>query len=133
MNQSNNLELSSVLDVVRANGLFVSLVTIRQPPAVLLPLNQVDLDPAAFTPVAGLENLRCMKSPLQYGIPREYERRRVNYIEESEHYHVLIDGYYPAIQQRQQALVDGLPYDILTVESDSQRVMTRLAIQEYAL
>jgi len=43
--------------------------------------------------------------------------------------HCLLNDYYPAITADLWALVDGVTYDILGVEHDSQKQMTRLQLQ----
>jgi hypothetical protein len=44
-------------------------------------------------------------------------------------FHVLLNDRYPAIQPQDRAVVDGVTFDILGVETDSQRIMTRLKLQ----
>jgi head-tail adaptor len=39
---------------------------------------------------------------------------------------IQLSGYYPQITTSMRALVDGLPYDILSVDHDSQLVSTKL-------
>ena len=49
--------------------------------------------------------------------------------------HLLLNGYYPQmtpdnqIPQGWQAVVDGVTYEILGVEHDSQQQMTRLQVR----
>ena len=46
---------------------------------------------------------------------------------------MLLEGYFPQIIKNQRAVIDGAAWDIIGVESDSQRQMTRIEVQEYAL
>lgn len=132
--QSATIDFSFVLGQVYNQGLFKSLCTIKQPPNPDTPgaLGQVDW--TAFTPVAGLSNILCMRSVLAIGRPQpNYAEMQPDLIRLEGIFHVLLYGYFPSIQQKWQAVVDGEPLDILNVEHDSQKIMTRLAVRRYAV
>jgi len=44
-----------------------------------------------------------------------------------------LNGYYPLILQQYLAQVDGTTYEVMAVESDSQKQITRLAVRLYTL
>lgn len=44
-----------------------------------------------------------------------------------------LNGYYPLILQQHLAQVDGVTFEIMAVEPDSQKQITRLAVRVYTL
>ena len=46
---------------------------------------------------------------------------------------MTLEGYYPTIVKNQRAVIDGKLWDIIAIDSYSQKRMTRLEIQEYSL
>lgn len=131
MNQSLTAEFDQVIPTALASGVFASLCTIKAPTQSLDGLGQVDL--SDYVAVPGMVDIPCMKPPLMIRRMSGLEVRRADAIAQQSTFHVLLAGYYPAIEQKQQAKVDGTGYEIMTVEFDSQRRMTRLALQEYSL
>ncbi len=120
----------AVLTAVEDAELFSSVCTIQSPSQAPDALGQPNL--ASWTDVPGLVNIPCMKSPLLPGSARSTagdETKAVNLTEEMSESHVLLDGYFPNILQRYRAVIDGEPLDILGVESDSQKIMTRMAVR----
>lgn len=137
MNQSLLYELSQVMPQAQATGLLSSLCTIQQRPLTagqpkVSPAGQVDLNPPEFTNIAGLVNIPCQLAV--QAIPRPDQaglsRLPAGYDDKLER-HLLLKGYYPAILDVHQAVVDGTPYQIQSVEHDSQKQQTRLAIRVY--
>lgn len=129
-NQSLTLEFPQAISVVSDAGLFVSICTIQAPTQTPDSLGQVDL--VDYTNVSGLVNLQCVMSPMIDTRPNpNFEKREQVGIDELGIFHVLLYGYYPQILQKYRAVVDATPYDIMTVESDSQKIMTRLAVRRY--
>jgi len=137
MNQSLTYELNQVMPLAEATGLLSSLCTIQQRPLTsgqpkVSAAGQVDLNPPEFTDVAGLVNIPCqlvvmaVPRPDQSGIarmPTGFDDKNAR--------HLLLNDYYPQILDSYQAVVDGTPYQIQTVEHDSQKQQTRLAIRTY--
>jgi hypothetical protein len=115
-----------VTEVIAA-GLDVSLCTIQQSVVAQ------DADGAPqYTPptnVAGLINIPCMNAPLSADAVQATEVRDLEEIQSKGLRHVLLMGYYPQITADLWALVDGVTYDIMGVESDSQTSQTRLKLQ----
>lgn len=132
MNQSIGINAADTLNAVITAGFAQSLCSINAPSQEPDAIGQVDL--SDFSPRDGLQNLPCMKAVLIDTRPNPgLEQKREADIAGLEIWHILLMGYYPAINKRDQAVVDGVAYDILTVESDSQSIMTRLAVRTYAL
>lgn len=134
MNQNIIFDLQETVDTVKTLGLFVSLCTIQRranPPAV-------DAsgwpDYTGYSNVVGLVGIPCMAAveatakPDKYGVVRAMDKFEVQ-----AYYHILLNGYYPAILQRDLAILDGVSYMVEAVESDSQGVMTRLAVRRWTL
>lgn len=91
------------------------------------------------TNVVGLINIPCMQAVLSASAIQATEVKALAEIMSKQLKHVLLDGYYPAINADQWAQVnilnlDGslafsITMDILGVESNSQTSMTRLKLQ----
>jgi hypothetical protein len=133
MNQGSSavLDLDSTLAAVEAAGLFSSVCTVQSPSQAPDALGQPDL--VDWSDVAGIVGVPCMMSPLGGSPSIGDEQKRPWFTSEKTTFHLLLDGYFPQIRQRYRAVVDGTPYDIMGTESDSQKVMTRLALQGYSL
>lgn len=127
MNQSITYEILSVMPLTTEQGTYKSLCTIQQP--------NISVDGAGgqlYTPatnVPGLVNIPCMKAPTSPVRVQATEMKALEDIMSKVPLHVLLNGYYPAITPDLWALVDGVQYDIIGVESDSQSQMTRLELQ----
>jgi hypothetical protein len=135
MNQSLSYEFQHVMTEVQATGLLSSLCTIQQRPLTagqpkVSASGQVDLTPADFTDIVGLVNIPCQIMAKSIFRPDTAGVKRMpSSFDDSQGRHVLLNGYYPAILDTYQAVVDGTPYQIQSVEHDSQRIQTRLALQ----
>lgn len=141
MNQSVTVDFSEVLTIVSATVGWPSLCSIYQPTESLDALGQPNLDPASAAPVVGLQNIECRKAVLLDAKPApQYEVRDQQYIAQMNEFHILLNGYYPTIEQSQIALIgdnnagvltDGEFLNIRNVERDSQRIMTRLECERF--
>jgi len=130
MNQVIEIDLAQALTAVEDAPLFTSLCTIKRPAGTLDAAGQPDLSIANFVDVPGLVSIACMASPEVLLRPdRTDEVKLITETIERNVLHVLLDGHYPQIQQIDLAVIDGIAYDILSVENDSQGITTRLACQ----
>ncbi len=138
MNQSLTYELTQVMPQAQATGLGSSLCTIQQRPLTAGqptrgPSGQIDLDPAHYTDIAGLVDLPCQLAV--QSIPRPDQSgvaRLPSGFDDKSQRHLLLYSYHPEILDVYQARVDGIPYQIQTVEADSQKQQTRLAVRLYS-
>jgi hypothetical protein len=130
MNQDLAYEFSAVMPAAIATGAFVSLCTIQAPDGTIGPSGQPS---GNFTNTAGLVNIPCMDAPVSENRIQATETRSFAEIMSKGYRHVLLNGYYPTIDFGQRtgarAVVDGVNYTILGVESDSQNQMTRLHLE----
>jgi hypothetical protein len=135
-----NQDLTAVLQMpiqsVAITGLFASVCNIYSrpgdPDAFVNDEGQVDL--TNLVSVDGLQNIQCMRAPLVDGrVNPNFTERQADSTHEYQLTHVLLDGYYPAIEKRFFAEVDGDFYEIRNAEPDSQKTMTRLALRTYQL
>lgn len=111
------------------SGALVSLCTIQQPSGTVTngaPDN-------TFSSVAGLVNIPCMDAVLSPGAISATEVKSLEEIMAAAFRHVFLNGCYPqllaAAGKGWRAIVDGVTYDLLGAEDDSQGVMTRLKLQ----
>jgi hypothetical protein len=136
MNQSLTADLSKVMDDVLASGLLVSLCTIQQPSGTLDASGQPD---GHYSNVAGLVAIECISAPYDFSDNRvnAMESKSLEEIMAIQVRHVLLKGYYPAIDANVKngwrAVIDGTVYDLLGSESDSQSRMTRIKVRIAAL
>lgn len=128
-----NQQLADVSGVMReavATGLFISLCTIQTRPTTL-GITGRPVDTGLWSNVSGLVSIRCMSAPPNVGTMSEQEQKLVSNNPTLQFRHVLLDSYYPSVQRKQRAAIDGEDWDIVAVDSDSQNQMTRLLVQEY--
>lgn len=120
--------IARVMPLAIATGLADSLVTIQQPPATYDAAGAPTVGP--YTDVPGLVNVVCMRSPFITGERMVAdEQKALAEVAEMQLFHIWIAGWYLTIVAHWRAIVDGIPHDILGVEWDSQRQMTRLKAQ----
>ncbi len=128
MNQSISTLIAGVMPFAVASGLFVSLCTIQRPSGTLTDDGSPD---GLYVDVPGLVNIVCMNAPTSNSNITATERKTQSEVESDNSNHCLLSGYYPIIAANTQwrANVDGVIYDILGAESDSQATQTRLKLQ----
>jgi len=109
------------------SGALVSLCTIQQPSGTIVngaPDN-------TFTDV--LVNIPCMNAVRSVGSIDATEKKAIQEIESGEYWHVFLNANYPtlfgAAGKGWRAIVDGVTYDLLGTEQDSQSTQTRLNLQ----
>ena len=137
--------VQAVLPAALALGSFVSLATLQAPDGVFTPAGAAS---GKFVDVAGLQNIVCMSSVPASSTIQATEVRALEEITASELHHVILNGYYPQIDQGWRGdgtptgqwrivvgdniageLTNGFAYQIMGVESDSQNQMTRIKIR----
>lgn len=139
MNQSNAADIAGVMVAVRGSGLLVSLCTITtQPPSTEFGASGAP-DPAIpYINFPGHVDIPCTAPPIQTGDNiNATEMKSMQEIEAKGMLHVLLDNYYPTILNSYRAKIrakgtaaaTAIEYEIMNVESDSQRQMTRLALE----
>lgn len=132
MNQGILIDIESVMPAAVATGLFVSIATFQQPDGIMDDAGQPS---GNFITVAGLEAVACMNAPLGIGTISATEVSALEEIASKGLKHILLDGYYPEatpddqIPTNWRAIIDGVTYDVIGVEHDSQFQMTRLEVE----
>lgn len=122
-------DLDTTRQAVEDANLFSSLCTIRRATGTLDSNGQPDLDPASFVPVAGMISIRCMDAPEVLTRPDiTDETKLVSMTLARKQRHVLLDGAF-LVLQGDLATIDGIDYDVMSVEPDSQGITTRMAVQ----
>ena len=134
--QDLSAELSAVMDEAQEGGLFSAVCTVQERTNTVSALGQPDL--SDWVDIVGLVDLVAMVSIHRALIPDQGATvRTAQDFETMTQIHVLLNGYYPAIQQQNQLLVtEGSyagTYEIMAVEADSQARMTRLAVRVWTL
>jgi len=130
MNQSLSYEVAGVMPLALATGLFVSLCTLQSPSTSINP----DGTPVnSYSNVSGLVDIPCMDAVLSDAAIQATESKTLQEILAKTFRHVLLNGYYPTVLDGVgagwQAVVDGVAYDLLGAEPDSQSQMIRLKLQ----
>ena len=126
MNQGIQFEIASVMPTAYALGVFVSACTIQQPTGAL---DAAGYPTGAWTTVSGLVNIPCMDAPPSQARVQSTEIKSLAETLAVAPRHVLLNGYYPTIVSQWRALIDGVAYDILGSESDSQSGQTRMELR----
>jgi hypothetical protein len=125
-----NLVIPTVMADAVATGLFVSLASFTQPPTTQGPTGNTT---GAFTAIAGLQNIPCFDSPESIRIVPSDEKKTVPTTEAGQYRHVLLNAWYPQVNngagQGWRVTVDGVLYDLLGADQDSQSTQTRLRLQ----
>lgn len=130
MNQLLTSELNSVMPQAVATGLFVSLCTAQSLDTVQGPTgNPV----GTYTNVPNLVNIPCMNAVPSIARIQANEVQGLADIMSKGYRHVLLDGWYPqfipGVSVGWRVIVDGLVYNLLGAEDDSQEEQTRLELQ----
>jgi hypothetical protein len=129
MNQTMTADYTQVIPLALAAGQFPSLCTIQDVPGTL---NAIGAPVTTFTNVSGLVDIPCKNAPpSNASIIGSDELRLADRTDEKQERHVLLSGYYPQIQMKMRAVIDGAPFNIIGVQSDSMSTQTRLQVQDY--
>lgn len=92
-----------------------------------------------YANVAGLINIPCMDAVLAPGNIEATEKLELEEILSSSFRHVMLNGYYPAFfttssgmggaPKGWRVIVDGVIYNLMGAEPDSQNTQTRLKLE----
>jgi hypothetical protein len=132
--QGLSFEIGQVIGEAYATGLFVSLFSAQQPSGNLGPSGAPD---GTWIPIAGLSNIPCTAPPPSEARIAATEVKALEEILTLQIKHVLLNNYFPQLNGASdmdwRCLIDGVAYDILGVEHDSQKQMTRLEVRIAAI
>jgi hypothetical protein len=143
MYQQLAYDIQQALKTVEQAFMFVSLCNITRRPVtgggepVVSSSGWVDTNPSDYTPVTGLQAIPCMLAV--HGILKTDQtgtlRMPTEYTQKGDRT-ALLDGWFGdnstiPILQRDLATIDGVIYEIMAVESDSQHTLTRLGLRFY--
>lgn len=122
--------IARVMPAAVDTGLLISLCTIQSPGQGYTPGGS----PAyTYNDVAGLVNIQCMDAVMSLGNIQATEVKQLDEIKSAGYRHVFLNGYYPTIvanvKNGWRAVVDGVVYDLVGAEPDSQNTQTRLSLQ----
>ena len=140
MIQSLGYEVAAVMPAAVETGLFFSLATFQSSDAADFPDGFYSGD---YQDVPGLVNLPCMAPPEASSSIQATEVKALADITSSELHHVLLNGYYATADMGWRNgwqlligdndgsgnLINGVVYDLLGVEADSQKQMTRCRVR----
>lgn len=132
--------ISQVMPSAIATGLFVSLATFQAPSGTFDAGGAPD---GLYGDVPGLVNIPCTAPPPSEARVQATEVRALAEITAGELHHVLLNGYYPAVDLGWRDgwrvmlgdndgtghMVRGFAYDLMGVESDSQSQMSRVQVK----
>src|SRR5579859_6824786 len=108
MNWGVQNEIKRVMPAVITSTLLASLCTIQNPSQAASASGQPSL--GGRTNVAGCVNIACQLAPLLPDSARAMaadEIKNIEFTEEMTVFRVLLNAYYPQIQQKHIAVIDG--------------------------
>lgn len=138
MNQNMvQTELPGVMQTFVDTGLMVSRCTFQKPTGATGGSGAAN---NTYVDVAGLVAIPCMDAPPSPIRVTAGEARSASEIVAYETRHVALNGWYPVVYSgwrgndaegtgAWQAVVDGIAFTVLGVETDSQRTQTRLTLK----
>jgi hypothetical protein len=133
MNQSLSYEIAQVMPAAIDSGLFVSLTTITKPPTAQGPTGNPT---GPYVPVSSdLTDIQCMDAPESVSIKISADETKAEaQILSKGMRHVLLSRCFIASKTwaglGYRAVVDGVEYDLLGAENDSQDTQTRIDLQK---
>lgn len=132
MYQAQSYNLAAVMPEALATGLFVSRATFQAPDGVIIGAGQPS---GNFVEIDGYADIQCMNAPESNLRITANEAKSLAEVESSNSGHVLLQGYYPEINDHTEWRVvitdaTGAPttFDVLGAEGDSQSKMTRVKV-----
>lgn len=130
MMQSIQAEIANFMPTAFASGLFVSLATLQAQSTTQGPTgNPLNV----YTNVAGVINIPCMDAPPSIARVNATELKDVEEIMSKGMRHVLLNQCFVDASKWSglgyRVIVDGILYDLLGAENDSQLTQTRLDMQ----
>jgi hypothetical protein len=132
MYQGLSYDFKALVKMVEAAGLMQSVCTIQAPSQNVGSSGAPD---GTYSNVAGLVSLPCMNAPESTGGIVANEVKSLAEILSMSLRHVLLNGYYAQLDGQNwgaigwRAMLDGVAYDILAAERDSQFSQTRLKLR----
>ena len=122
--------IAYVMQAANTMALFPSLFTAQAPSGTFVGGGSPD---GVFNDVVGLVAIPCTAPPESTGGIQATEVRALADITAAELHHVLLNAWYPALdlgwRDGWRCMVDGFPYEIMGVESDSWSTQTRVRIK----
>ena len=123
--------ISQVMPMAQLPGNFDSLATLMAPPTGQGATGNPPSGP--YTPVAGVINIPCMDAPPSIARVNATELKDVAEIMSKGMRHVLLNKCFADAPnwsgKGYEVVVDGVTYDLLGAENDSQNIQTRLDMQ----
>jgi hypothetical protein len=132
MKQGIGNDFAAVVQAVYDAGLMPSTCTIMEQAGGIGPTGAPD---GVYSQVPGLVNIPCMNAPESVGNILATEVKTISEIISLSIRHVLLNGYYSQLDGQNwgtiswHAIVDGIEYDLLAAERDSQFSQTRLKLR----
>jgi len=132
VNQSITGDIAAMMAEVRRSGLLASVCTITVPPGEFDAGGAPDPE-AACVDLVGHTDIPCIDAPMG-SLSGPNEKKTLEEIAASDFRDVLLDGYYPEIEEHYRAVIDDTwTYDIVGVDWDSQRTQTNLSLKRVKL
>lgn len=141
MYQGIATDITDVMAEANASGLYVSLIQFQSPSGFgpsRAPSGTFVNVPGLVDLFSGSTQIGCMDAPLSPGTISALEAKSLVEIESDGLRHVSLNGYYPTVIQNWsgeeenmnwRAIVDGITYEVFSVETDSQTTQTRVKLR----
>lgn len=130
MLQNLQFALSGYMPAIARTGVFDSLATFQAPDQVQGPTGNLV---GTYTAVAGLVNIPCMDAPPSIARVQATEVKAISEIMSKGLRHMLLNRCFTDAPnwsgKGYRCIVDGVTYDLLGAENDSQGTQTRVDLQ----
>lgn len=130
MLQNLQFGLSGYMPAIARTGVFRSLATFQAPDQVQGSTGNLI---GTYTTVAGLANIPCMDAPPSIARVQATEVKAISEIMSKGLRHMLLDRCFTDAPnwsgKGYRCIVDGVTYDLLGAENDSQGTQTRVDLQ----
>lgn len=113
------------------DGTFPSLATVKYHDGTRLPGGKLDDSPGHWMNLAGHVNLKCRVAPIVKERPTGREDRNQRLEVGIQDEHLVFQGYYPGIKRNHRIVLDdGRDFNVIDVDHDGNKVLTRLRIEK---
>ncbi len=137
MYEGLDYDLAEIMPMVVDSGVMKFYCNIMQPDGIF---DTGGAPSGNYIPVAGLQGIIAMRGPMSMGKFGGSEQDSIERQQTTQPWHVLLDSYYPTLDGHTEyqakiwpitgTVADAIDHKIISIESGSQNIMTRIWVEE---